>query len=494
MMFSPRSPGRTSWPAAARTSNSSAAIRCTWRRFGCVGSTATRERCCTSGPAWTSPVTPTPAISSRAPTDCFENPCPGLRWRAMTDATTASEAHAGGGDQARSRQSSKMAAMIAVVEAGDRRDHLLDLVGGRSRARPSPRRCARRAAAAAGARRHPGVSLRCTTLVTTPAVPNFGDLDVDEVVVRRDLRVDEQLVVVLDPLVDDLGLGGEERRPLGRRLAGERLAALPGGSPRRRPCCRGPRCAWPRCSNAGRATTSGRSTNSQKSSHDSSLIATANRNAPPSLVSYTPYGQRMFGLCWPSRRSGSSLIVVWVISHDWIHIMRAERRRVDLLPATRALAGVQRGHDAERQLHRAGVIGDRRTRRHRRAVDRAGDGGQPAPAPGRHRRASPCRRRGRAAPKPDTRAYTSRGFCAASSRVAEAHPLERLAPVVRHEHVGAGDAAGASPRDRARCGRRRRCRACRGSSRRTGCPGHRRAARTRDRARSGSARRRAARP
>ena len=161
-------------------------------------------------------------------------------------------------------------------------------------------------------------------------------------------------------------------------LAGERLPHLPGGSPRRRPCCRGPRCAWPRCSSAGRPPPPGgrRTARSRPTTRRSSPRRTGTPRRPWSRTRRT--GRGCSGCAGRSRRSGSSLIAVCVISHAWTHIMRAECRRVDLLPATRALPGEQGGHDAERQLHRAGVIGDRRTRRHRRAVGRAGDGGQPA--------------------------------------------------------------------------------------------------------------------
>ena len=47
--------GPTSNPAARSSSCSSAWMRCTWRRLGCVGSRATRERCWTVSPAWASP-------------------------------------------------------------------------------------------------------------------------------------------------------------------------------------------------------------------------------------------------------------------------------------------------------------------------------------------------------------------------------------------------------------------------------------------------------
>jgi hypothetical protein len=50
-------------PAAARSSCSSLWMRCTWRRFGWLGSRATRDRCCTVTPRCASPSTPRPASS-----------------------------------------------------------------------------------------------------------------------------------------------------------------------------------------------------------------------------------------------------------------------------------------------------------------------------------------------------------------------------------------------------------------------------------------------
>src|SRR5690606_25674448 len=61
--FSPMSPGPTLNPAARSSSNSSEWIRWTWRRFGLVGSLATRERCLTEVPMWASPSTPSPSRS-----------------------------------------------------------------------------------------------------------------------------------------------------------------------------------------------------------------------------------------------------------------------------------------------------------------------------------------------------------------------------------------------------------------------------------------------
>ncbi len=61
VMFSPSAPGATSKPASATSAKSSSWMRCTWRRFGWVGSCAIRERCLTVTPAWMSPSTPSPA-------------------------------------------------------------------------------------------------------------------------------------------------------------------------------------------------------------------------------------------------------------------------------------------------------------------------------------------------------------------------------------------------------------------------------------------------
>lgn len=59
--FSPIRPGVIAKPAAINSSSNSPWIRCTWRRLGCVGSRATRDRCCTVRPRWASPSTPSPA-------------------------------------------------------------------------------------------------------------------------------------------------------------------------------------------------------------------------------------------------------------------------------------------------------------------------------------------------------------------------------------------------------------------------------------------------
>ena len=59
--FSPRLPGATSKPSPRSSSNSSLCSRWTWRRLGCVGSAATRERWRTAAPKCASPSTPSPA-------------------------------------------------------------------------------------------------------------------------------------------------------------------------------------------------------------------------------------------------------------------------------------------------------------------------------------------------------------------------------------------------------------------------------------------------
>src|SRR5271165_6552910 len=68
VMFSPITPGATSKPAPRSAAISSACSRCTWRRLGCVGSRATRERCLTVTPRCASPATPRP--SSRRMLSC----------------------------------------------------------------------------------------------------------------------------------------------------------------------------------------------------------------------------------------------------------------------------------------------------------------------------------------------------------------------------------------------------------------------------------------
>ena len=61
--FSPMAPAATAKPRPRSSSCSSAAMRWTWRRFGWVGSRATRDRCCTVVPACASPSTPRPSTS-----------------------------------------------------------------------------------------------------------------------------------------------------------------------------------------------------------------------------------------------------------------------------------------------------------------------------------------------------------------------------------------------------------------------------------------------
>src|SRR3954452_9846248 len=61
-------------------------MRCTWRKLGCLGSRATRERCLTVEPRCASPSTPRPAMSRMLLSAGFEKPCVALR---LTAATTA---------------------------------------------------------------------------------------------------------------------------------------------------------------------------------------------------------------------------------------------------------------------------------------------------------------------------------------------------------------------------------------------------------------------
>ncbi len=73
--FSPMPPGGTSKPRAASSARSSACSRCTWRRLGCVGSRATRDRCFTVAPACASPATPRPSTRVISATVCLEKRC-----------------------------------------------------------------------------------------------------------------------------------------------------------------------------------------------------------------------------------------------------------------------------------------------------------------------------------------------------------------------------------------------------------------------------------
>src|SRR4051812_48468798 len=59
-------------------------MRCTCRRLGCVGSRATRERCCTVSPACASPSTPRPASRRTAPWFSLLKACIALRLTAVT--------------------------------------------------------------------------------------------------------------------------------------------------------------------------------------------------------------------------------------------------------------------------------------------------------------------------------------------------------------------------------------------------------------------------
>jgi hypothetical protein len=84
VMFSPSWPAATANPRVTRSSSNSACRRWTCRRFGCVGSVATRERCCTVTPKCTSSRTPCPATSSTPATSSLENLWTELRWTATT--------------------------------------------------------------------------------------------------------------------------------------------------------------------------------------------------------------------------------------------------------------------------------------------------------------------------------------------------------------------------------------------------------------------------
>src|SRR4051794_8008290 len=61
-------------------------MRWTWRKFGCVGSAATRERCLTVSPRWASPSTPNPAKSRISLCRGLPNVCLGLLLTASTRA------------------------------------------------------------------------------------------------------------------------------------------------------------------------------------------------------------------------------------------------------------------------------------------------------------------------------------------------------------------------------------------------------------------------
>ncbi len=61
-------------------------MRWTWRRFGCDGSPATRERCFTVVPICASPSTPSPTRRRMVATVGLLNVCEGLRCTAVTTA------------------------------------------------------------------------------------------------------------------------------------------------------------------------------------------------------------------------------------------------------------------------------------------------------------------------------------------------------------------------------------------------------------------------
>jgi hypothetical protein len=90
VMFSPICPGETSNPFARNSACSSAWMRCTCRRFGCVGSRATRLRCLTVAPACASPSTPSPATRRMCSRPRFVNACVALQLTAITTPVTQS--------------------------------------------------------------------------------------------------------------------------------------------------------------------------------------------------------------------------------------------------------------------------------------------------------------------------------------------------------------------------------------------------------------------
>lgn len=73
--FSPRLPGSTRKPLDRSASSTSDSIRCTCRRFCCIGFRATRDRCLTVTPACASPSTPRPSMRRRLCSVVLLNVC-----------------------------------------------------------------------------------------------------------------------------------------------------------------------------------------------------------------------------------------------------------------------------------------------------------------------------------------------------------------------------------------------------------------------------------
>ena len=122
-------------------------------------------------------------------------------------------------------------------------------------------------------------------MLTTCAVPKPGTSTSARYPFATTCGSLTQLLVVLDPLADDLRLrhrGTPSHSAVVFAANASRILARISSTPSMQP--RAPmRLATVFHRRVG--TTSGRSTKIQKSSHDSSLIATTNRIAPPSLVS-----------------------------------------------------------------------------------------------------------------------------------------------------------------------------------------------------------------
>jgi len=88
--FSPSCPGSTSNPCSRTSVNSSAWMKWTCRRFGWVGSAATRERCWTVTPECASPCTPSPGNSTISSTRTLLKRCSSSRHTATTRASSRS--------------------------------------------------------------------------------------------------------------------------------------------------------------------------------------------------------------------------------------------------------------------------------------------------------------------------------------------------------------------------------------------------------------------
>ena len=260
--------------------------------------------------------------------------------------------------------------------------------------------------------------------------------DVGEVAVRGDLRIDDELVVVLHPLVDDLGLRREELGPLGGRLRGERVAHVladlvdpVGGSAR--PDALGDVVP-------------------ARVEHDLGPVD-EEPELVPRLVGHRDREQErpaVLGLVDAVRAQDVRVVLAVAVQRLVAHgrvgdlprldpHQRTERRCVDLLAEAGALAGVERGHDPEGQLHRPGVIGDGGAGRHRRSVRWAGDRAE----------ATACLRRAvehrLVGIRPERTEPGHPGVDEARVQrrdvvVGEPHPGQRLAAVVRDEDVCLG--------------------------------------------------------